>query len=54
MEAPLIDLARLSSRERRVAEQAVLSIRALDKAADEAPHGQGLACLEKVIVGEGF
>jgi hypothetical protein len=54
MEAPLIDLARLSSRERLVAEQAVLLVRALDKAADEAPHGQGLACLEKVIVDEGF
>lgn len=50
----MIDLSRLSPRERLAAEQAILTVRALDKAADEAPHGQGLACLEKVIVDEGF
>lgn len=49
-----IDLSRLSARERRAAEQAILTLRALDKAAAEAPSGQGLACLEKVIVDDGF
>ena len=50
----MIDLSRLSPRERLAAEQAILTVRALDKAADEAPHGQGFACLEKVITEEGF
>ena len=50
----MVDLSRLSPRERLTAEQAVLLARALDKAADEAPHGQGLACLEKVVVDDGF
>lgn len=50
----MMDLSQLSPRERLAAEQAVLTVRALDKAADAAPHGQGLACLEKVITDEGF
>ena len=50
----MIDLSHLSSRERLAAEQAILLTRALDKAAAEAPHGHGLACLEKVIVDDGF
>jgi len=50
----LIDLSRLSPRERLAAEQAILTVRALDKAGDEAPQGQGFACLEKVITDEGF
>jgi hypothetical protein len=53
MEA-LLDWSELSPRERLAAEQAVLTLRALDKAADDAPQGQGLACLEKVITDQGF
>ena len=49
-----MDFSQLSDRERLTAEQAVLTLRALDKAADDAPHGQGLACLEKVITEQGF
>lgn len=49
-----MDLSRLSPRERLAAEQAVLTVRALDKAAKAAPHGKGLECLEKVITEEGF
>jgi len=37
-----------------VAEQAILTLRALDQAADVAPHGQGLACLEACIHDKGF
>ena len=43
-----MNLSRLSPRERLAAEQAILTLRALDKAADDAPHGQGFACLEAV------
>ena len=50
----MIDLSRLSPRERLAAEQAILTVRALDKAAVVAPQGQGFACLEKVITDEGF
>jgi hypothetical protein len=50
----LIDLSRLSPRERLAAEQVVVLARALKKAADDAPHGRGLACLEKVIVDDGL
>lgn len=50
----MIDLSHLSPRERLAAEQAILMVRALDQAADQAPHGQGLACLEKVITQQGF
>jgi len=50
----LIDLSTLSVRERLAAEQAVLTLRELDKAANQAPEGQGLACLEKVITDQGF
>lgn len=49
-----MDFSDLSARERLAAEQAVLTLRALDKAADEAPEGQGFACLEQVIVDRGF
>jgi hypothetical protein len=54
MEALLLDLSQLSARERLAAEQAVLTLRALDKAADDAPQGRGLACLEKVVTERGF
>jgi hypothetical protein len=49
-----MDLARLSDRERLAAEQAVLTLRALDQAADAAPHGQGLAFVEAAIHDRGF
>jgi hypothetical protein len=37
-----------------VAEQAVLTLRALEQAAAMAPHGKGLATLEAVIHDKGF
>ena len=49
-----MDLTRLSDRERLIAEQAVETLRALDRAADDAPHGQGLACMEAAIHDKGF
>ena len=49
-----MDFAKLSDRERLIAEQAVETLRALDKAADDAPHGQGLACMEASIHDKGF
>jgi hypothetical protein len=49
-----MDLSKLSDRERLAAEQAVLTMRALDRAADAAPHGQGLAFLEAAIHDKGF
>jgi hypothetical protein len=49
-----MDLSKLSDRERLVAEQAVLTLRALDEAADRAGHGRGMATLEEVIHDKGF
>jgi hypothetical protein len=49
-----MDFSKLSDRERLIAEQAVETLRALDKAADDAPHGQGLACMEGCIHDKGF
>jgi hypothetical protein len=49
-----MDLSKLSDRERLAAEQAVLTLRALDQAADAAPQGQGLAFLEAAITDKGF
>ena len=49
-----MDFTRLSDRERLIAEQAVETLRALDRAADDAPHGQGLACMEAAIHERGF
>ena len=49
-----MDFSALTDRERLIAEQAVETLRALDKAADEAPHGQGLACMEACIHDKGF
>lgn len=37
-----------------IAEQAVETLRALDRAADDAPHGQGLACMEACVHDKGF
>jgi hypothetical protein len=49
-----MDLTKLSDRERLIAEQAVETLRALDRAADDAPHGQGLARMEAAIHERGF
>jgi hypothetical protein len=49
-----MDLSKLSDRERLVAEQAVLTLRALDEAGDQAEHGKGMAALEAVIHDRGF
>jgi hypothetical protein len=49
-----MDWSSLSDRERLVAEQAVLTLRALEQAADSAPTGQGLAVLEATIADKGF
>jgi hypothetical protein len=49
-----MEWSRLSDRERLVAEQAVETLRALDRAADDAPHGQGLARMESCIHDKGF
>jgi hypothetical protein len=49
-----MDFAQLTDRERLVAEQAVTTYRALEKAAATAPVGQGLATLENIIHDKGF
>ena len=49
-----MDLSKLTPEERLAAEQAVLTLRALNDAADQAPMGKGLACLEAVIHDKGF
>jgi hypothetical protein len=54
MEVTLLDLSRLSPRERLAAEQAVLLQRELDRVADAAPYGQGLTCLEAAVSDQGF
>ncbi len=49
-----MDWLKLSENERIVAEQAVLTYRALEQAALDAPRGKGLATLEGVIHDKGF
>ena len=49
-----MDFVKLSDRERLIAEQAVETVRALDRAADAAPHGQGLSFMEAAIHEQGF
>jgi hypothetical protein len=49
-----MDFSKLTGPERLIAEQAVLTLRALHQAADQAPHGQGMACLEAVVHDKGF
>jgi hypothetical protein len=49
-----MDFSKLNERERLVAEQAVLTLRALDEAADHASHGKGMEALEAVIHEQGF
>lgn len=43
----------LTSDERLIAEQAVLMARAVKQAGDAAPHGKGLACLERAVMEHG-
>lgn len=49
-----MDFSKLTAEERLAAEQAILTLRALNEAADKAPHGQGMACLEACIHEKGF
>jgi hypothetical protein len=49
-----MDLSSLTAEERLAAEQAVLTLRALNQAAAEAPIGQGMNVLEGVIHDKGF
>jgi hypothetical protein len=49
-----MDFSRLSAEERLVAEQAVVTLRALTEAAARAPMGQGMNVLESVIHDKGF
>ncbi len=49
-----MDLAKLSDAERLVAEQVVLTLRALERATAAAPCGRGLATLEAAIHDKGF
>jgi len=49
-----MDLTKLTDNERLVAEQAVVTLRALEQAAQTAPHGKGLETLERVIHDKGF
>jgi hypothetical protein len=49
-----LDFSKLTDRERLMAEQAVETLRALDRAADAAPEGYGLACMEACIHDKGF
>ena len=49
-----MDFSKLSDRERLIAEQAVETLRALDKAADDAPHGQGFSRMEAAVHERGF
>jgi hypothetical protein len=49
-----MDFSKLTDRERLVAEQAVLTMRALEQAGDAAPWGKGMESLESVIHDKGF
>jgi hypothetical protein len=49
-----MDLSKLSEQERLVAEQAVLTLRALNDAGDQAEWGHGMEALESVIHDKGF
>jgi hypothetical protein len=49
-----MDFAKLTDRERLVAEQAVLTMRALEQAGEAAPWGRGMEALERVIHDKGF
>ena len=48
-----MDWDALTDDERLIAEQAVLMARAVKRAGDQAPHGKGLACLERAVMAHG-
>ena len=49
-----LDFDKLSPEELLAAESAVLTQRSLMQVVKTAPHGQGMACLESVILKDGF
>lgn len=49
-----MDWDSLSDDERLIAERAVTAYRAVRQAADAAPHGQGMACIEQAVHNDGF
>lgn len=49
-----MDLNELSGNERIIAEQAVLAYQVVREAALRAPHGQGMAMIEKAVQEKGF
>jgi hypothetical protein len=48
-----MDWNTLTDDERLIAERAVLMARAVKLAGDQAPHGKGLACLERAVMEHG-
>jgi hypothetical protein len=49
-----MDLSNLTGDERIIAEHAVLAYQAVRQAAQTAPHGQGMAAMERVVTEKGF
>lgn len=49
-----MDLSKLTDNERLMAEQTVLAYRAVKAAVVSAPHGQGMAAIEGVVLDKGF
>ncbi len=49
-----LDFAKLSPQELLAAESAVLTMRSLLEAAQAAPQGQGMVCVESVLHEKGF
>lgn len=49
-----MDLDELTGDERLIAEQAVLAYQAVQQAAKDAPHGQGMEVVEQAVRQKGF
>jgi|1185.fasta_scaffold1685886_2 hypothetical protein len=49
-----LDFAKLSPEELLAAESAVLTMRSLMRAAELAPHGHGMECVESALHDQGF
>ena len=49
-----MELSELAGNERLIAEHAVLSYREVAKATRDAPPGQGMAAVERVVLDKGF
>ncbi len=49
-----MDFDKLTAEQRLVAEQAVLTFQALERAARDAPHGHGMECVEQALHDRGF